>query len=38
MNELAKAGSVCPVPTPPETDDIITSEIDPPPGVIRDEL
>ena len=38
VNELAKAGSVGPVPTPPETDDIRTSEADSPHGAIRDEL
>jgi UDP-glucose:glycoprotein glucosyltransferase len=37
VNELAKAGSVGPVPTPPETDDL-TSEVESPPEVIRDEL
>ena len=38
VNELAKAGSVGPVPTSPETDDILTSEVESPPGVVRDEL
>ena len=38
VNELAKAGSVGPVPTLPETDDFLTSEVDSPPGIIRDEL
>lgn len=38
VNELAKAGSVGPVLTPPESDIIRTSEVESPPGTIREEL
>jgi UDP-glucose:glycoprotein glucosyltransferase len=38
VNELAKAGSVGPVHTPPEIEDTRTSELESPPRAVRDEL